>query len=247
MVPADDSAFAEGRGCYTSVRIQAGRPRFLERHALRLQNGARALRIGEVDAALVTRSLAELAEAAIPGGEGAIRLQVSRGGDGRPHLVGVPRGLGIDRAHWKAVVSPLRHVGVSLPGGHKLTNRLVLGLAGELAAAAGADEALLLDSEGQLVEGARSNIVVVTPDGEPTAPADGRGAVAGIALQVATERCPEIRREGISPADLCTAREIIAVNSVRGARPVTELDGQPVADGNVGPWATRLAEVLGLG
>ena len=27
---ARDSAFAEGRGCYTSVRIQAGRPRFVE-------------------------------------------------------------------------------------------------------------------------------------------------------------------------------------------------------------------------
>jgi len=247
VVPAADSAFAEGRGCYTSVRIQAGRPRFLERHVFRLQSGAHALRLGEVNAELVTRSLAELAEAAIPGGEGAIRLQVSRGGEGRPRLVGVPRGLGVNHAHWRAVVSPLRHVGVSLPGGHKLTNRLVLGLAGELAAAAGVDEALLLDSEEQLVEGARSNIVVVTPDGVPTAPADGRGAVTGIALQVAAERCPEIRRDRISRVELNSAREIIALNSVRGARPVTELDGQIVADGDAGPWAARLGDVLGLG
>ncbi|GAG47375.1 unnamed protein product, partial [marine sediment metagenome] len=40
MVRADDSAFSEGRGCYTSVRIQAGRPRFAERHVQRLQRGA---------------------------------------------------------------------------------------------------------------------------------------------------------------------------------------------------------------
>jgi branched-subunit amino acid aminotransferase/4-amino-4-deoxychorismate lyase len=246
VVHADDSAFAEGRGCYTSIRIQAGRPRFVERHVARLQNGARALRLGELDPARVTGSLTALAEAAIPGGEGAVRLQVSRGADGRLHLVGVPRGLGVDHALWKAVVSPLRHVGVTLPGGHKLTNRLVLGLAGELAHSAGADEALLFDAEEQLVEGARSNILVVTADGMPTAPVDAHGAVAGIALQVAVEQCPQIRRGRISRAELGSAREIIALNSVRGARPVIELDGQPVAGGRAGPWAARLAEVLGL-
>ena len=42
-VRADDSAFSEGRGCYTSVRIRAGAPTFAKRHAQRLERDARAL------------------------------------------------------------------------------------------------------------------------------------------------------------------------------------------------------------
>jgi branched-subunit amino acid aminotransferase/4-amino-4-deoxychorismate lyase len=246
VVRADDSAFAEGRGCYTSVRIQRGRARFVERHARRLRDGAGALRLGEFDDSLVARALAEIAEAAFPGGEGAVRLQLSRGADGRPRLIGIPRGLGDDPAEWRAVVSPLRHAGVSLPGGHKLTNRLVLGLAAELANADGADEALLFDARGRLVEGARSNIVVVPPDGPAATPDAELGAVAGIALQVALERFPEIRRSRISRAELDEAREIVALNAVRGARPITRLDGRAVGDGRGGPWAARLGEALGL-
>ncbi len=43
---------------------------------------------------------------------------------------------------------------------------------------------------------------------------------------------------------LRAAQEIIAVNAVRGARPVVELDGAPVADGRPGPWSERFAEAL---
>ena len=184
FVRADDSAFSEGRGCYTSVRIQDGRPRFAERHVRRLQSGARALRLGSVESAAVERALSELAGAAFPDGEGIVRLQVSRDADAQLHLVGIPRTLGTDRPEWSAVTSPLPHTGEVLPGGHKLTNRLVLGLAAEIAREAGADEALLFDAAGRLVEGSRSNLVVVTQDGTPATPPEALGAVAGIALQV---------------------------------------------------------------
>jgi len=244
MVRADDSAFSEGRGCYTSVRIQAGRPRFAERHVQRLQRGARDLRLGSVDPAAVECALLELAEAAFPGGEGIVRLQISRDADAQLHLVGVPRGLGNERPEWSAVTSPLPHSGAVLPGGHKLTNRLVLGLAAEIAREAGADEALLFDAANRLVEGSRSNLLVVTREGTPATPPEELGAVAGIALQVVVERVPEVRRQPITRADLRAAREIVALNAVRGARPITCLDERPVAEGRPGPWAARLDEVL---
>jgi len=244
VVPADDSAFAEGRGCYTSVRIASGRPRFPDRHLRRLQQGARALRLGEVDATGVSRALDDLAEAAFDEGEGVVRLQLSRGRDGIPRLVGIPRALGADRAQWSAVTSPLHHAGEVLPGGHKLTNRVVLGISAELATEAGADEALLFDAEDRLVEGARSNIVVVDPDGAASTPAASLGAVAGIALQVALEHFPEIARSSISRADLGRADEIVALNSVRGARPITQLDGKRVGAGKVGAWARKLATAI---
>jgi len=244
FVRADDSAYSEGRGCYTAVRIRGGRPRFADRHVQRLQRGARELRLGIVAASAVERALSELAEAAFPDGEGIIRLQVSRDADAQLHLVGIPRSIGTDRPEWDAVTSPLAHAGEELPGGHKLTNRLVLALAAELADEAGADEALLFDASGRLVEGARSNILVVMPDSTPATPAEDLGAVAGIALQVVVERIPQVRRQPITRDDVRSAREILALNSVRGARPITRLDGRPVADGTVGPWLPRIAGAL---
>lgn len=241
---ADDSAYTEGRGCYTSVRIEGGRPRFAERHVARLRRAARELGVGEVEAGAVRRALAELSEAAFGGGEGIVRLQASRDGAGRVHLVGLPRGLGRDRPEWSAVVVALPHEGSSGAGGLKVTSRLTLALAGDAADEAGADEALLVDGAGRLVEGARSNAVVVPPDGPPRTPPLASGAVAGVARQVALERVPELVEGEVARDELARAAEIVALNAVRGARPITRLDGRPVGPGRPGPWARRLAEAL---
>ena len=48
----------------------------------------------------------------------------------------------------------------------------------------------------------------------------------------------------MAAAELGGAREIIALNAVRGARPITRLEEIPVGDGRAGPWAERLAGVL---
>lgn len=242
---ADDGAFTEGRGCYTTVRIRAGRPRFAERHARRLQAGAAALGLGPVEPERVARALAELAAAALPDGEGIVRLQLSCDADGELHLVGVPRALGDDPPLWRAIVAPFRHPGeLALPGGHKLTNRLALALAGDAARDAGAQEALLLDAAGRLVEGGRSNVLVVDAGGRVSTPPLGRGAVDGIARRLVLERVAEVAERDVPEPELRAAREIVAVNAVRGAVPVVVLDGVAVGDGRRGPWAQRLAAAL---
>jgi branched-subunit amino acid aminotransferase/4-amino-4-deoxychorismate lyase len=131
-----------------------------------------------------------------------------------------------------------------LTGGHKLTNRLALGLAADEARAAGVDDALLFDHADHLVETSRCNLVVVAKDGAPATPDDALGAVTGIALQVVLEQTPEIARCKIVRGELQNAREIIALNSVRGARPIIRLDGEPVGDGAPGPWAARLHDAF---
>jgi len=243
-VRADDSAFAEGRGCYVSVRIQAGKPRFAARHARRLAHGAAALSLGVLDPADVERALAELAKAAFDAGDGIVRLTASRDGDGRLHLMGVPRALGPERATWRARTAPFPHAGAGPHADLKLTSRLRFALAAEDARAAGADEALLLDAAGWLVEGARSNLVIVTAGGEATTPPLARGAVAGVARALALERTPALVERDVARAELAGAAEIIALNAVRGAVAISELDGRPVGDGRPGPWARRLAAAL---
>ena len=227
-VRPDDLAFTEGRGCYTTARIRAGRARFEERHLQRLARGARALGLGEVDAEAVRRCFRELADAAFSHGEGIVRIQASRDGSGDTHLVGLARDLGDGPARWAAITAPLPHEGPILAGGHKLTNRLVLALATDAATAAGADEALLFDREGFLVEGTRSNLVAALPDGRLLTPPLARGLVAGIAREVCFERVPELQEGDLALGDLRDASELIAINCVRGACAITELDGAPV-------------------
>lgn len=189
------------------------------------------------------RALAEITEAAFPDGEGVVRLQASRDGRG-PHLVGVARSLGDDPNPWSAILATLPHDGREFHGGHKVTSRLTLALAAEQAAAGGADEALLVDAAGRLVEGSRASVFAALERGPLATPPLARGAVSGIAREVVLERVPGTVEHDVSRAELAAAREIIAVNAVRGARPITILDGAPVGDGRPGRWAPRLAEAL---
>lgn len=243
-VRADDSAFAEGRGCYTTALWTGRGVRWLERHVARLCGDARALALGAVDPDAARAALEELGRAAFGDGEGVVRLQASRDGDGRLHLVGVPRALGREPDAWRAIVAPFPHEGPTPVAGAKVSNRLLHALAREAARAAGADEALLLDAAGRLVEGSRSNVCVAGADGTLVTPRRERGAVAGVALGVVAERVPELRVRDVDEPELRRATEIVALNAVRGARPVVTLDGRAVGRGRPGAWARRLAEAL---
>jgi branched-subunit amino acid aminotransferase/4-amino-4-deoxychorismate lyase len=209
-----------------------------------MARAARQLRLGALDEALVRRALDELAEAAFGSGDGIVRLQASRDGDDQLHLVGVPRPLAPDPAEWSAIVVQPPHDGGGLAPGLKVSSRLTMALANDAARGARADEALLVDATGRLVEGTRSNIVVVPEGAGPATPPLDSGAVAGIARDVVLERVPEIAERDVAVAELGRAREIIAVNAVRGARPIIRLEDAPVGDGRAGRWAERLTAVL---
>jgi branched-subunit amino acid aminotransferase/4-amino-4-deoxychorismate lyase len=241
-VRADDSAYAFARGCYTSVRIRAGVPRFAERHVQRLVRDARALALPPPDPQQLRRALAELARAAFGDGEGVVRLQLSRDGGGALHVVGVARDLGDDPPAWRAVTAPFPHPGPVVAAGPKLTQRLAHALATDAAHDAGADEALFFDAAGRLVEGARTNVVALSADGALCTPPAERGAVAGVALAVLCERLT-IRQRDLSRRALLAARAVAAINAVRGARALVALDGVPLgAEGSA--LAERLSAAL---
>ena len=242
-IRADDLAFTEGRGCYTTALIRGGKARFADRHLRRLTRGAAALNLGQVDPHSVMHCFRDLARAALPDGSGIIRLQVSRDPTGATHLVGLPRALGNQPPTWTAITAPLHHEGPIVPGGHKLTNRVVLALAADAKTRAGADEALLYDAEGHLVEGVRSNIVLVDAQGSFATPPLSRGPVAGIAREIAMALLPELRERDLYAGDVATAQEVLAINSVRGARPIVLLDGRAVGRAD-GPGLERLSELL---
>jgi branched-subunit amino acid aminotransferase/4-amino-4-deoxychorismate lyase len=242
----DDSAFSAGRGCYTTARFRGGRIRFLERHSARLARDARRLGIGSVDPARVAEALAATGRAnfaeAPGGGDGVVRVQASRDGAGALHLTAVPRSAGPEPAVWRACTAPMPHEGPMPWSGAKVSNHLLFALAGDHARAAGCDEALLLDRHGYLVEGSRSNLLVVGKDGRLATPDLARGGVAGVGLEVLRERVPEISVRHVPQGELLELRELIAVNAIRGPKPIVSLDGREIGDGRPGPISRRLAE-----
>ena len=233
----------DGLGCYSTARITGGVARWGDRHADRLQRDARALGLGEVDSADVARAFRELGLAAFGDGEGIVRLQVGQVG-GRLQLVGIPRWVGAEPAAWTAASSPLPHPGRAPWGNAKLSGNPALALIRRWTREQGVDEALIYDAEGYLIEGTRSNLFVVTQSGELCVPDLDRGGVRGIARDLAMQSGARARARNISASDVSRCRELIALNSVRGARPVLELDGKPVGDGRPGPRAAELDSIL---
>jgi branched-subunit amino acid aminotransferase/4-amino-4-deoxychorismate lyase len=243
-VRADDSAFSSGRGCYTTGRFAAGRLRFGKRVVRRLARDARTLGLGEVDETVCLAGMVSLGKVHFGSGEGVVRLQASRDGSGSLHLVGVARPVGPEADEWRAISPPFPHEGPAPYSGAKVTNHLLFAMAREQAVRAGADEALLFDGEGFLIEGARSNFVLALGDGRLATPSLRRGGVAGVAREILLERLSEIAEAELHRRTLGEVRELIAVNAVRGARPVVELDGRPVGEGRPGPAAQLLREAL---
>ncbi len=243
VVRGDDSAFMDARGCYSTALISGGAPRFAERHAARIERDALRLGIGTIERKQVHRALEELGSAAFPEGEGIVRIQATRDGDGEAHLVGIPREITDDGPTWSATLSEVTHEGLTIYSGCKTTNRLLFALALDQAVENGADEALLFDFSGQLVEGARSAIFVVGREGALSTPPLERGGVVSIAREVVMERIPQVILRDSTRSDMRYAEEIIAVNAVRGVRPITTLDGRPVGGGS-SRWVELMSRAL---
>ena len=221
-----------------------GKARWLERHVRRLQRDAKALRLGDVPTEAVTAAFEALAAAVFPDRDGIVRLQASRDGTGMLHLVGIPRETGPEPDRWDAVVAPFAHEGPTPVRGAKVSNRLIHTLAREACRSAGAHEAILCDHAGRVIEGAGCNLFAVFDDGELAAPALEQGAVAGLAQEVVREQVPDLVDREVWRAEVPALRELIAVNAVRGARPIVRVDGQPIGGGQPGPWAEKLDALL---
>jgi branched-subunit amino acid aminotransferase/4-amino-4-deoxychorismate lyase len=231
-------------GCYTTARVAGGRPWLAERHVARLRRDAARLGLPPPSEAECRRALADGAARAGGRGEGILRLELRAGEDGRARLWVTARPLGSDPLQWTALSAPLLHGGPGPAPGVKLLGRPDLEAARRAAREAGADEALLFDAEGRLVEGARSSLVVVTEEGAWRTPPLGRGGVAGLAREIALGGLAGLEEADVSRGELVRAREIVALNAVRGARPIVRLDGAPVGPGRPGPLAGRLAALL---
>lgn len=108
----------------------------------------------------------------------------------------------------------------------------------------GANQAFLLDHEGNVTEGPGFNVFAVI-GGRLLTPASGvlEGITRRTILELARAEGLETHQTDIPERDLRTATELFATSTAGGVMPITRLDGSPVANGQVGGITQRLRKL----
>ena len=236
-VPFFDRGAHGGEGLFETFRVRRGRVFRWHRHLERLVLSAAELGfpVAPAPAALET-ALAEVVAANRIGGEAVARVTMTRGvPGGRPTRAGVwVEAEPLEARLWsgtrgqaaRAVISRRPFVS-GLLGRHKTLSRLAYQLCREEARAAGADEALLVDPDGRVLEGAASNVFLVAA-GRLVTPAVTLPILPGIARAVVLEGARAlgipVEERDVDASELERAEELFLTNSVQEVVPVARLE-----------------------
>ena len=257
MVSALDRGLLYGYGLFETMRSYGGRVFRLEEHYRRLREGAALL---DLDVPLSLAGLGEAVDAVLQANDltdAYLRLTLTAGplpglieGTERTkaqvilfarELTDYPEAL--YRRGMSAVISRIRRNEGSPLSRVKSLNCLDNLLAREEARRQGADESILVNSQGFVAEGSASNVFLVK-DGELLTPSIPSGALPGITRQVVLELATTAglaaKEADIEPAALFGAAEAFLTSSIKEVMPLTGLDGRPVGSGQPGPVAERL-------
>lgn len=229
-----------GEGLFETMRAEGGRVALLDRHLARLRASATTLGLDPMPSDDAMRAAVAAALAAFGAGPARVRLTATP----RPTLlveVTDAEALGDGPAVGRAITVPGAWMPDNPLAEHKTLSYGAHRLSQRRAEAAGADHALLLDRDGRLGEAALASVFCAVGGGVVTAPVTGLlpGIARGVGLAATGAR-----EEALAEADWRGAREIVAVNAVRGAMAIVEIDGAPVGDGRSGPLARDLAAAL---
>ena len=233
------SPIASERACYTSALVQGGQARWVERHIARLLRDTAALGLPAPRPGHIRKAFSDLGRSCFGDGAGIVRLEARAS-----QLVGTPRPLENDPGDWRAFTHATPHPGPGPWPGVKRAADPYLASARSACLAQDLDEAILADGDGYVLEGSRSGLVALDASGDLVTPDPRRGGVRSIGLDILREALPELTRRNLPLETLRHAREVVAVNAVRGARRIRTLDERALGPPSGSGLASRLAEVL---
>ena len=261
VVPINDRGFMYGDGLFETLRVCNGRPFRMAQHLERLMRGADFLKIKCPFTPKELQEFAGqlIGQNQMP--EAILRLTLTRGpgergytprADGRPTVVmtlhdapGTPAS-GMARSdpslsqavpeagapiQWSLITSSYRIPAADPLASFKTLNKLTHVMARSEAVEQGADEALLVNTNGEVAEATSGNLFWVYQDNVCTVPT-GRGVLPGITRAVVLEICQTLGLPGnkcvIKPEALRNSEGIFITQSALGIVPVAAFNGEPV-------------------
>lgn len=245
VVPVSDRGFLLGDGLFETMRVVGGKPFRFAQHIDRMTRGAEFLKI---PMPLATKALKKFAEELIEKNqtpEAILRVTLTRGTGERGYL---PKNTGAptlamtlhpmpapdieNPPHWSLITSSFRIPAGDPLASFKTTSKLPHIMARMEAEEKNADEALLVNSSGEVVETAGGNIFWIFREKVCTVPT-ARGMLPGITRAVVLELCQTLglptNKWVIKPEALLNSEGAFVTQSVHGIVPVVALDGQSLA------------------
>lgn len=256
-----DSSVQNGDAVWEGLRVYDGRIFKLEAHLKRLKRGAAALKYEGVpsDQKLIDE-LRRTLEANNMRDHVHIRLTLSRGLkytsglDPRINQLGCTfiilaehKAPVYDKTGVTLITSTLRRPPVDvLDQNIHSCNQLTSILAKLQANAAGVDDALLLDQQDNVAETNATHVFIVE-DGivkTPFTHACPEGITRDTVLQLCHDNQIPHEVTNIGLAEVYRADEVFCTGTMGELAPVTEVDGQTIADGQCGPMTQRLSALF---
>lgn len=244
VLPLNDHGLLYGDGVFEGIRFYHGRPFRLDAHLERLQLSARALSLSLPWQPHTLRNAVHETVAAFAAPYGYLRMVVTRGCGSlgldpghcaQPNLFLIADRMTLTpeatrRAGLRLITASTRRPGpATLDPRIKSLNYLNNILAKLEARNAGADEALLLNDRGYVVEGTAENIFVVR-QGRLYTPPVSDGALDGITRGAILTLCAglglEVMERSLTPYDVLTADECFLCGTGAELMPVSSVDGR---------------------
>ncbi len=245
VLPIDDHGLVVGDAVFTTMRAIGSKPVALSRHLTRLRLHLEAMSIAPPPSELLAEAVQEtLASSGLA--DARIRLTVTAGSgslgsgapDGEPAVIVAVTPF-VERTNAAAITVPWTRNERGALSGLKTTSygENVRMLAA--ATAAGAGEALMTNTLGQLCEGTGSNVFVVI-ENEIVTPPLSSGCLAGIARSLVFD-VATVTEEHLDSEVLTTADEVFLTSSLRHVQGLTQVDDRQI---EVGPVTLRTAQAF---
>ena len=259
-VPVFDHGFLYGEGVYETLRTYHRIPFLFDRHIKRLHHSAGLMELPvPFDGRTLLTHIQNTMDAHAGGlDEAYIRVLLTRGvgelsyaldATPTPTLVIIVKPFVAPAA--RTFSDGIRVSLVSIRRNHpralnpmiKSNNLLNNALAMQEAMRSGADEALMRNQDGELVECSQSNFFVIK-NGEALTPPLSAGLLPGITREFVMELAHDLgvaaREATLTPEDLRTADEAFITGTTREVTPVVRVDDMAIGSGTPGPTTVKL-------
>ncbi|MGB0715732.1 MAG: aminotransferase class IV [Phycisphaerae bacterium] len=268
MVSIEDRGYQFGDGVYEVIAVYDGRPFLLDEHMTRLRTSLGAIQLDyDFDSHPLEPIILEGLERAEADGQAMIYVQISRGTQPRSHVYrdDLTPNVVLTFKPLHSLPEEMRRRGASLKTAEdirwdkcfiKAITLLPNIMIKNEAIRSGFDDAIFVTSTGSVRECTSANIFMVK-DGAIITPERTENVLHGI-TQAFLMKCAEsidlpVRENGFDVPTMLQADEVFMSSTTIEVLGVTKVDGQVIADGNVGPitqrmhqayadWARRLSQ-----